>query len=281
MTRANPTKFAALSYVGTRNLGDEIQTLAALRFLPRVDAWVDRDRLDEFQGAEDHKIILNGWFLHRPQHWPPASRLRPLITSFHLTKEVMPRHNDLMIAPSSTVLGPTGIAYLRDHAPIGARDLDTLETLRNAGVDAYFSGCLTLTLQVSDPGPRTRMVYAVDLPGDVVSAFERRYDVPIIRVSHVVSDLVGLARFQRARELLRGYASAHAVLTSRLHCALPCLALGIPVLFVPSTQDSYRFLGLQDFLHCASREDLLANPDVFDLNSPLRTQPSGTRFEID
>lgn len=268
MTRANPTKFAALKYVGTRNIGDEIQTLAASRFLPRVDAWVDRDRLDEFQNAEDHKIILNGWFLHRPQHWPPAPQLKPLITSFHLTKEVMPRHNELMIAPSSTVLGPTGIAYLRDHAPIGARDLDTLETLLNAGVDAYFSGCLTLTLEINGPEPRSETVYAVDLPEDVVTAFETRCGAPIVRVSHIISDVAGPARFGRARELLRCYASAHAVLTSRLHCALPCLALGVPVLFVPSAQDSYRFSGLRDFLHCASREELLANPKVFDLSSP-------------
>ena len=37
-----PQKFALLSYAGTQNLGDEIQSIAAQHFLPRIDAWVDR-----------------------------------------------------------------------------------------------------------------------------------------------------------------------------------------------------------------------------------------------
>jgi hypothetical protein len=120
-----PIKYAALSYSGTTNLGDEIQTIAALRFLPRVDAWVDRERLDEFSSSTPHKIILNGWFLHRPEHWPPSQCLRPLIISFHLTRETHRGYNELMIAPSLTVLSQEGIKYLRNYEPIGTRDLDT------------------------------------------------------------------------------------------------------------------------------------------------------------
>jgi hypothetical protein len=52
--RAKPTRYAALNYypIHHNNLGDEIQTLAATRFLPRVDTWVHRERLDEFRSDE-------------------------------------------------------------------------------------------------------------------------------------------------------------------------------------------------------------------------------------
>lgn len=262
------TRYAALTYLDTLNLGDEIQTIAATRFLPRVDAWVDRERLDEFQDTDEHKIILNGWFLHRPEHWPPSDKLKPLFVSFHLTREVVAGQNKLMLPPSATVLSPSGIAYLRRHEPIGARDLATLQQLESAGIKSWFSGCLTLTLKPENPSPRTETVYAVDVPDDVVSALERQYQGTIIRTSHVDGTLVGEARFQRARELLSYYASAKAVVTTRLHCALPCLALDTPVLFIERARDPYRFDGLRDVLNRTSEQELLSGHCDFDLNDP-------------
>ncbi len=270
-------KYAALNYPGHVNLGDEIQTIAALRFLPRVDAWIGRERLNEFTAEYPHKILLNGWFLHRPEHWPPSPSLAPLIISFHLTREIHSGYNKLMIAPSSTVLSPEGLNYLHRHAPIGARDLDTLAQLQSVGVPAYFSGCLTLTLQRPEPDPERTDVYAVDVPDEVFAHFGRTFDRPIIRLSHVDTELQGDARFARASELLRLYAAAKAVITCRLHCALPCLALNTPVLFIENATDGYRFAGLKDLLRCATIDEVLHNRCDFDLRSP---PPNGTAWHI-
>ena len=65
----------------------------------------------------------------------------------------------------------------------------------------------------------------------------RHSDVPIIRLTHAERHLFGQVRFDRAAWLLGIYSSAKAVVTGRLHCALPCLALGTPVLFVESADD--------------------------------------------
>ena len=272
---SRPAKYAALNYSGTTNLGDEIQTIAALRFLPRVDTWVNRERLDEFSSDAPHKIILNGWFLHRPEHWPPSRYLRPLIISFHLTREVHAGFNELMMAPKSTVLSPDGVKYLRRHEPIGARDLDTFRQLRAAGLRAYFSGCLTLTLRMPEPVPRDGKVYAVDVSDEVFAHFSGQSDVPITRLTHVDAETVGDARFEKARSLLRKYAAARAVVTGGLHCALPCLALGSPVLFVETASDSYRFEGLRNLLHHTSEEHLFDDRCQFDLRSP---PPNGNEW---
>ena len=57
-------KYAALSF-DTENIGDEIQSLAAQRFLPRIDYYINRDNLDDYpqHNNETIKIILNSWFM--------------------------------------------------------------------------------------------------------------------------------------------------------------------------------------------------------------------------
>ncbi|MHB9292886.1 hypothetical protein Holit_01999 [Hollandina sp. SP2] len=44
------------------------------------------------------------------------------------------------------MLSPAGIKYLKKHEPIGCRDYGTVKLLGKYGINAYFSGCLTLTL---------------------------------------------------------------------------------------------------------------------------------------
>jgi hypothetical protein len=261
-------RFALLKFDGTQNLGDEIQSIAAKRFLPRIDAWVDRERLDEFRASKPHKIILNGWFLHRPEHWPPSTSLHPLIISFHLTREIVPGSNISKIAPSDTVLKGNGLEFLKRHEPIGARDLDTLAQLRSAGIDAYFSGCLTLTLRVATPIEKHEIVYAVDVSDGMFAHLSRNYEGRIIRLVHGDSKLKGPARFARASHFLQCYAQAQAVVTTRLHCALPCLALGTPVLLIEEARDHYRFDGLRDLLWHTSEKELLQGNFHYDLRHP-------------
>lgn len=61
------------------------------------------------------------------------------------------------------------------------------------------------------------------------------------------------SRFERAEELLRMYSEARLVITSRIHCALPSLGLGTPVVFLRNDDDgavsSCRFDGLLDLLN--------------------------------
>ena len=42
-------------------------------------------------------------------------------------------------------------AYLRRHGPVGCRDWNTVFLLLSAGIDAFFSGCLTTTVDALFP----------------------------------------------------------------------------------------------------------------------------------
>ena len=63
------------------NIGDNIQSLAAKQFLPRVDVLINREKLAEYQG-EQTKVIMNGWFTHNTHNWVPSDAINPLFVSF-------------------------------------------------------------------------------------------------------------------------------------------------------------------------------------------------------
>lgn len=262
------TKFALLSY-STNNLGDEIQSIAARQFLPQTDFFVDRD--DWTTGgpapADAAKIILNGWFTHNPEKWPPPSFLSPCLISMHITREQY--KPTTLTAPSVTLLEGQSLDYLRRHQPVGGRDLWTTSLLEQHGVESYFSGCLTLTLGAEDKRARENFICAVDLPEKAYQVLLGRTGTPILRLGH--RDKSGGTfeeRSAKAGRLLSLYAHAKCVVTTRLHCALPCLALGTPVLFINDAADQYRLSGLITLVRNCTVDTFEANSPDFDFDRP-------------
>jgi hypothetical protein len=271
-------KFALLSY-STSNLGDEIQSIAAQQFLPHTDLLIDRDTWTTNDGSSRgaFKIILNGWFSNKPENWPPPAFLSPCLVSMHMTRE---RPKPALSSPASEVLVEgESLEYLKRHQPVGCRDSWTLDLLGKHGVECYFSGCITLTLGAPDQGSRRDYICAVDLPDDLYPALAKRARSPILRLSH--RDTCGGTFEQRcatASRLLNLYAHAKYVVTTRLHCALPCLAFEIPVLLVTAAIDQYRFSGLTDFVRNCSVESLRDNTVGFDFERPAPN--SGAYYAI-
>lgn len=264
-------RFGALGY-NTYNLGDEIQSLAAIRFLPRVDHFVNRDLLGSFRtdDREPVAMILNGWYGHRPESWPPSEQIRPLLVSMHLSEVPCGIAN---LAAGQFLLEEPIVSYLREHGPVGARDLHTLSLLEKAKVPAYFSGCMTLTLQPQPGVERTGDVVLNDVPDEVVAWVRRRTNRNVVHTTHI--DQItppGEGRFEKAKSLLRLYQSAHCVITTRLHCFLPCLALGTPVLLLLTGQEWSRFPGLDALVRRCSVDDLLGGRSGFDIDHPEPNQ---------
>jgi hypothetical protein len=74
----------------------------------------------------------------------------------------------------------------------------------------------------------------------------------IIKRTHVLnkkenSKLSWETRFKNVESLLNTYQSSKLVITSRLHCALPCLALGTPVLLLYDENKEYTKDRLSDY----------------------------------
>ena len=110
---------------------------------------------------EDTWILCFGWFMHslfRMRHGFPLHRnLRPIFTSFHCNKREL--------------LTPAAIEYLKRYGPVGCRDWTTVDLLLSIGVPAFFSGCLTTTIDTvfpalaARPGADAPVAY-VDVPAE-------------------------------------------------------------------------------------------------------------------
>lgn len=240
------------SYRGT-NLGDDVQTIAQMDLFPRGTefSFVERDSLRAHKGGG--KLILNGWWSHNPaMAWPPPDDVDALPVSMHITPKA--RH----------VFGsPDSIEWFKRNGPIGARDLETLEWLRSIGVDAYWSGCLTLTLKRPSVGHGSE-VLLVDLKGEHRSELDGMGGIDVTHTSKKGYP----QRLHDARKLLWRYASAKLVVTSRLHVALPCAAMGTPCVLVG---DNIRFQGFEKVMPITSTN--LRNEVDKVLDSPFERSP--------
>lgn len=263
-------QFGLLTYPGTTvNLGDAIQSLAALRFLPRVDVEIEREWISSAPAIDGSiKTILNGWYMHHPRHWPPHPRIDPLPIAMHFSEPGISRLRRWVRTPIDRMLSKAGGDWLRRHGPIGARDQWTFEQLERRGIPAWFSGCLTLTLR--RPMPRDgAAIIACDLSPKALYNLRRQTAEPIRPVTHVAgAGLDRPAQAEAAERLLALYAAAPAVVTSRIHAALPCLALGTPVLLVHPQRPSRRVGDMAKFMHSCTDEDFAAGRHEFDFASP-------------
>src|SRR5690349_6853970 len=88
---------AVLAY-STKNIGDDMQSLAARRFFPEGARGLQREGLSglcNYFGL--HKLIMNGWFMRKPRQFPPAKTIDPLVISFHLS-ENDPRRTKVLLS---------------------------------------------------------------------------------------------------------------------------------------------------------------------------------------
>ena len=270
------------------NLGNEAQTIAVQKFLPKVDYTIDwrempahiyRKKYNFKKLKEEIFCVfygfsgLKGW-----EEGLPMKSIKPLIISMHIKN-----HDRDLLKNKPDILN-----YLREHEPIGCRDKSSARFLQELGVKAYFSGCFSLTLDRKDfssPGQKRKGIFFVDAPLDVfpknlwnkkirhikhnytrqldfsrfisVSNFFAKLKIVLVRKFFVT---LGLNKKRKrnyfkhkiklARYLLSLYANAEFVATTRLHVALPCLAFGTPVLFVYKAPQETR-----DYEGCCHLDD--------------------------
>ena len=110
-------KYGLVVYKDTDNIGDDILSYAAMRFLPRIDYIIDREQLDVFspEKKEMVSVIMNGWFLYHKSHWPPSPYINPLFIGIHFSGKKL-------FGIEDEYLDGYGKKYFKDHEPIGCRD---------------------------------------------------------------------------------------------------------------------------------------------------------------
>ncbi len=174
----------------------------------------------------------------------------------------------LGVALCNTNLDDEDIAYLKKYEPIGCRDDYTCQGLKKLGINAYLNGCLSLTLPVKDlPENRCDKVYCVDVYSDFLKYFPSNILKKYEQRSSLTEDYVDV---KYVDNVFREYCShAKVIITSRLHCALPCIAYGIPVIFIHDIFDQ-RFTWLESLIKVYTPDmycDVEWNPEPVDINA--------------
>lgn len=315
------------------NLGDETQGLAGIQALPRLDAFVERDRVEmvRFTNVKTPPLVynsslpddgrrvqvfFNAWWGTKTMTWPPPAYIDPISLSMHVqprpeitsifrelpessvatevvveaastAKSWVYRLYDKIFgssSPEETVERPLAAPYLKSQAPIGARDTKTLQFLRDNGVQALFSACLTMTLSLPNV-ERDNSVLIVDV--NATAQLKGRVPDHVLDGSTFYTQkLLGddaednVLRFVLAFERLLAYSRARLVITNRLHVAMPCVALGTPVIFVHGKTlpggGGNRMDGLDVFMH--KMTDDKSMPEDFDWTNPP-PNPRGDDFK--
>lgn len=231
-----------------KNVGDYIQTFAIDRIYDQLHikkeniCTIERNGLREYCG-EQVVLPMQGCFGNTKgaEVFPLPNGIKPIFVGYssstkaHYTKEC--------------------IKTYQKNGPVCCRDEGTWKLMKRGGVDAYLTGCLTITLPERDKEPEEGKVFLVDAPSAVERYIPEDLKKNLVYVTHEVqwdsgnSDEDELKRMEAlSKEILDRYKNEAAlVITSRLHCAAPCMAMGIPVILVRNYFDE-RYMWIDKYL---------------------------------
>lgn len=270
-THPGTINFGVLSYFQpdfvSRNIGDSIQTIASLGHLVRhrgfkytghegIVEFIDEARgrlkperavdspdatfnmIDLYRDANVYQqlpektwALMFGWYMH-------STYIKGFNIPFHPNLLPIPVSMFFRYAESIT---PEAADYLRNFGPIGCRDWQSVALLTAAGVPAFFSGCITTTIDTlfapAGPDHRGGRLF-VDSPK--TGEGDSRVQVQAsMRHKSVLENL------RVGRRWVTSYADKYReVVTSRLHCYLPARSVGADVTFLPKNPSDNRFGGL-------------------------------------
>ena len=231
-------KYGLLYYKDTGNIGDDIQSYAASKFLPKIDYMIDRENIEMFAPSKKEKVatIMNAWYIHDGFNFNISPYIYPLYTSVFF--KYIEYYKGIEVG--SDYLNRNVIKSLKNYGPVGCRDNHTKKMLNKLGVESYFSGCLTLTLDKFSSVEKGNYIVVNGLSKDEIKYIKSKTKRKIIEFKQDVkkksfSDETWEERKKRVEDVLKLYQGAYMVITTKLHCSLPCLALETPVLLLYDT----------------------------------------------
>ena len=175
--------------------------------------------------------------MHNINKFPPSDKITPIFISVHITNERLISNN---------------IKYFKKHQPIGCRDKSTVHLFQKYGINAHFTGCLTLLFDSVNKKTGGKYLVDVNTKCNYIPNIEldtlKYNDFEIIE--HDINKSIPLKnRLIMAENLLNKYRTAELVITTRLHCILPCRAFNTNSIFIHKNYaNDPRFTGLKNII---------------------------------
>lgn len=233
---------------GVNNLGDNMQIVAIDHIYTQMGidlkdvVYIDTNELATYRG--EYVILPVTMPLVDYREGGIAGRFSPYIIPVFLGLTMV-----------KETLDPVEVAYYKKYEPIGCRDERTLNTLRKYQIRCYLHGCITVTLPRRESDENAKDVFIVDVHPkmqELIPDYLRK-DAKIR--THLRTDVQGEAKLETIRQYQEYKDNARLVITSLLHCSVPCMAAGIPVILLKDAV-SYRMSWLEKLLPVYSGEKL-------------------------
>lgn len=249
------------------NAGDVIQTFA-VDYIYQKMGICEQDiveiAMEELPTYRGEKVILplDGYFQYSREYpaFPTSPDIIPIFLGIYST--------------SRQYLKPG--TFWKENGPVGCRDEATFKAMQKKGYDAYLTGCMTALLPCRAAAPKNGKIFLVDAHASILKYIPQSMRSRMIKITHDIptdphldsGEAVILMR-KRAKEICTMYwEQAELVITSRLHCAAPCIAMGIPTIVVKDGYDE-RFSWLDKLTH-------LYTPDEYE---HINWSPSAVKYE--
>lgn len=235
-----------LAFKATGNLGDNMQTVALSRLVgPAVAFW--RDQACSFPSSKAPSVAAG--FIFGPKWWGAK--------------------NTVLAGVFYPISSPSFIRWVKASAyPVGARDPYTYRSLVANGIPSELVGCVTLTLPRYS-GPRSGEVY-VDVKG---------VESP---VTHKIPTTLSFSEeWDLCLKYLDLYRRASLVHTTRIHVAMPCIAMGTPVRYLgpmDGRASIVREIGLRPGEPCLPSVDWIRSRYLAFLRRYVKIDESRTEF---
>jgi hypothetical protein len=239
------------------NIGDILQGMAAAEFLDEDAQPVDRETLAMMDEGLPGLLLANGWFMHDFSLFPPPPNIKPVYLSVHIANSAMLRDDKIR-------------THFKANSPIGCRDHKTLKLFLGWGIPAYYSGCLTITTKKRRPVRTDNegdylLVDNIDhpVPDVILNKIEGLTQKKLTRISHdpmsiekSFDEYVRMGK-EHMDALLHRYCDASLIITTKIHCALPCLGMGANVMLIHPNPNDPRLDTVKQFMDILSYEQIL------------------------
>lgn len=256
------------------NIGESIQSVMMGQIYEKCGVWekdivkINQCDVKNYRGEE---IILP---LRLPlskenvdDYLPLDPSVHPYFISLHLHEDIFENRPDL-------------VEYFLKYQPIGCRDEVSCEYFRSHGIESYIMGCYTMMFPKRENKDSQNRVICVDISKALEKALPDDIKESAVRKTHAVPYLeypVSAKEDDRLEKMAGEYIDfyrdqAKLVITSRLHAAAPCVAMGIPVVLASDNVD-FRYAWIDRFLPIYQASDyhrIHWDPEPVDVSSVQR-----------
>ncbi len=225
---------------GVNNLGDNMQILAIDEIYKSMGidlnevVYIPTDQLDSYDG--EYVVLPVTMPLVDYRERGIAGRFSPRIIPVFLGLTMV-----------KDTLEHEEVAYYKRFEPIGCRDERTLQTMRSYQIQSYLHGCITVTLPRREFEPENGKVYIVDVDQTMLERIPTTLREQAVFRTHLITEKLADPKAVMQERYQDYCRNANLVITSLLHCSVPCVAAGIPVILLKKAV-SYRMAWLEKLL---------------------------------